>query len=586
MGEQEEKLRMLCEYKEFEIYKVYQDAGISAKDMENRPAFKEMLEDMKSGKINYIVAYKLDRVTRSVRDLEELITQLEKYNTYLVCDRDDVNTSTANGRFFVRMLTVLSQLEIEIVSERTKFGLNGAIKAGHIPGPCPLGYKKDKDKVLRVDNTTKDIVLRIFKLYLEGKSVWQIATILTTDKVLNKKWNDSSIASIINNRIYVGDYEKNKTKNKEPEVYMDVVEPLISRAMWDDIQIQKEKNKQAFCRDRVYIFFQKLQCPECGSIMTCKGSGGEKKKYMYYHCNKCKIYYREDLIEDCLIEYILDLVEYDFHVKKFFYPLLAEKKDKELKGIEEEITDLTNQKNRLKKAYMQGILEADDIAEDYKLIENKLATLETKRLNALDFEKDTFNPQHIMAERDIEIERLSVDNFYQSVLLKLWMMKTKEEKQELISKFIDTAVLIKNSDGSYGIQKVNFRNSFIEQLDKLDKQGVIDFPTTIINEEGKRENLRTSWNMNEEQLQAYMGRLKQELDAEYIDLGEYYFHDDAFDKSYDNKSQIAKLTDHAIEFKIKKNQKLVRAVVLKKPQNFLAKPDLKFKMGVVARRIS
>lgn len=246
LGEQEEKLRMLCEYKEFEIYKVYQDAGISAKDMENRPAFKEMLEDMKSGKINYIVAYKLDRVTRSVRDLEEIITQLEKYNTYLVCDRDDVNTSTANGRFFVRMLTVLSQLEIEIVSERTKFGLNGAIKAGHIPGPCPLGYKRDKDKVLRVDNGTKDIVLGIFKLYLEGKSVWQIANILTTDKVLNKKWNDSSIASIINNRIYVGDYEKNKTKNKEPEVYMDVVEPLISRAMWMICKFKKKRTNKPF----------------------------------------------------------------------------------------------------------------------------------------------------------------------------------------------------------------------------------------------------------------------------------------------------------------------------------------------------
>ena len=234
---------------------------------------------------------------------------------------------------------------------------------------------------------------------------------------------------------------------------------------------------------------------------------------------------------------------------------------------------------------MQGILEAEDIAEDYKMIEDKLATLESKKLNALDFQKDTFNPQHIMAERDIEIERLSVDNFYQSVLLKLWLMKTKEEKQELISKFIDNAVLIKNTDGSYGIQKVNFRNSFIEQLDKLDKQGVIDFPTTIINEDGKRENLRTSWNMNEQQLQDYMERLKQEMDADYIDLGEYYFHDDGFDKSYDNKSQIAKLTDKAIEFKIKRNQKLVRAVVLKKPQNFLAKPDLKFKMGIVTRKI-
>ena len=79
-----------------------------------------MLEDMKAGKINYIVAYKLDRVTRSVKDLETLISTLEQYHCYLICDRDDVNTSTANGRFFVRMLTVLSQLEIEIVSERTK----------------------------------------------------------------------------------------------------------------------------------------------------------------------------------------------------------------------------------------------------------------------------------------------------------------------------------------------------------------------------------------------------------------------------------------------------------------------------------
>ena len=104
LGEQEEKLRQLCKYKGFEVFKVYKDAGISAKDMKN-------------GFINYIVAYKLDRVTRSVRDLEVLISTLEKYHCYLICDRDDVNTSTANGRFFVRMLTVLSQLEIEIVSE-------------------------------------------------------------------------------------------------------------------------------------------------------------------------------------------------------------------------------------------------------------------------------------------------------------------------------------------------------------------------------------------------------------------------------------------------------------------------------------
>ena len=96
LGEQEEKLRQLCKYKDFEIFKIYKDAGISAKDIKNRPAFQQMLEDMKAGKLNYIVVYKLDRVTRSVRDLEVLISDLETHHCYLVCDRDDVNTSTAN----------------------------------------------------------------------------------------------------------------------------------------------------------------------------------------------------------------------------------------------------------------------------------------------------------------------------------------------------------------------------------------------------------------------------------------------------------------------------------------------------------
>ena len=187
LGEQKEKLLQLCAFKGYEVFKAYEDAGISAKDMEHRPAFQEMLQDMKDGKINYIVAYKLDRVTRSVRDLEELISQLEKYNCYLVCDRDDVNTSTANGRFFVRMLTVLSQLEIEIVSERTKFGLNGAIKSSHLPGPAPLGYKKDGNKKTIVDETTKPVIERIFKLYLEGKSFQQISNIFNKENFLNAK---------------------------------------------------------------------------------------------------------------------------------------------------------------------------------------------------------------------------------------------------------------------------------------------------------------------------------------------------------------------------------------------------------------
>ena len=584
LGEQEEKLRQLCKYKGFEVFKVYKDAGISAKNMKNRPQFQQMIEDMKNGLINYIVAYKLDRVTRSVRDLEVLISTLEKYQCYLICDRDDVNTSTANGRFFVRMLTVLSQLEIEIVSERTKFGLNGAIKAGHIPGKCPLGYYRAPDKTLKIDNTTKDIVLRIFELYLEGKSYQTIANILNQEKVLYpqvKKWIDSSVNRIINNKIYMGDYERYKNDNdKETEIYMDVVPPIITRAMWEEVQNQKETNQRAYCRNRVYIFFQKLVCPTCGHIMTCKGTGGKKSKYMYYYCDTCKLYYNEDEIENCLIDYILDLVEYDYHVKKYFYPILAEKKDDESKKIDEEIKKLLQQKDRLKKAYMNGILEMEDFSEDYKLIEEKLSTLENKRIDALDFDKESYNPQHLMAQRDIEREKLTEHEMYKDVLLKLWTMKNKYEKQSFISKFIDTATLKKNKDGSFEIEKVNFRSSFIEQIDKLYDKGIVDVPT-MIERDGKLEDAKVSVNMNKEQLEDYIGTLKKELDINYMDLGEYYFHDDKIDENYDTKTEVAKIRNRAVEFKIKKNQKIIRFVAIKQFKNFLAKPEGKLRLGVV-----
>ena len=148
LPEQQEKLKDLCKYRDYNIYKIYEDAGISGKDMDHRPAFMEMLQDVRDGKIKVIVAYKLDRVTRSVRDLEILITELEKYNCALECAMDDINTSTANGRFFVRMLTVLSQLEIERVSERVKFGMVGAIKDGHIPVRKTLGFMRDGKKLV------------------------------------------------------------------------------------------------------------------------------------------------------------------------------------------------------------------------------------------------------------------------------------------------------------------------------------------------------------------------------------------------------------------------------------------------------
>lgn len=343
------------------------------------------------------------------------------------------------------MLTVLSQLEIEIVSERTKFGLNGAIKSGHLPGIVPLGYKKDNNKKTIIDETTKDVVIRIFNMYLEGKSYQQISNTLNKEKVLTPKhWRDTTIMKIIGNKVYMGDYEKGKSNSKDTLVYMNVVEPIVSRAMWEEAQHQKEKNQRSYVRDRVYIFFQKLKCPKCNRIMKCKGSGGTKKKYMYYTCEHCKTYYREDKIEECLQRFILELVEYDMAVKKYFLPILADKKETKTEKLEQEIYTLQKQKDRIKKAYVSGIVEMEDFFEDYKIIEEKINILETKKYQKLNANSLSFTPQQLMADRDIEREKLIKDNKLNETLKQEWNKKSKEEKQEFISKFIESMTLLKN----------------------------------------------------------------------------------------------------------------------------------------------
>ncbi len=495
--------------------------------MEHRPAFQQMLTDMRSGKINYIVAYKLDRVTRSVRDLEVLIADLEKHHCYLVCDRDDVNTSTANGRFFVRMLTVLSQLEIEIVSERTKFGLTGAIKSGHIPNRCPLGYKRENKKLV-IDETTKDLVLRIFNMYLEGKSYQTIANILNEEQVptsTKSKWKDSTIEKMINNKIYVGDYERfkrvGKEQGKDSVIYRDVVEPIITRKMFDEIQVQKEKNQRAFCRDRVYLFMQKIICPKCGKLMTCKGSGGKKRNYMYYHCSDCKLYLREDIIEEMTMPMIMDLIEYDMTVKQYFFPVLADKKEKDTTKLDKEISNLQNQKNRIKDAYIKGIVEVNDFSKDYRVIEEKLNLLEEKRIQAIDLNKQTFSPQQIMADRDVEREKLIRSNKLKDMLMTEWNNKTKEERQEFISKFIESLIIEKDEKGYYELVNIKFRSSFLEQICKIINYGMFNFsfPCTIKEGKEKEEStITTTVLMDKKELKEYMDRLSNYYEVSYYEL--------------------------------------------------------------------
>lgn len=212
LPEQKARLEALCTFKNWKIIDYYEDAGISAKTGNHRPEFDRMIEDAKKGKINTVIALKLDRLTRSIYDWENMLNMSEKYKFDLVCANDEINTTNANGKMITRIMMSVSQNEIERTSERTKVGMAGAIKQGHIPGLCPIGYRRTPNKTIEPDPLTKDIVIKIFNLYFEGKSYSTIANILNEEKVLGKtNWRDVRILKILSNVIYKGDYESGKT---------------------------------------------------------------------------------------------------------------------------------------------------------------------------------------------------------------------------------------------------------------------------------------------------------------------------------------------------------------------------------------
>ena len=402
LPEQKERLEAYCKFKGYEIIDYYQDAGISAKTGNYRPEFERLKEDIKSKKINTIISLKLDRFTRSIYDWEELITFLDENDAYIDCVNDDINTTTANGKMISRLLVSVSQNEIERTSERTKIGLAGAIKQGHIPHIAPLGYKHE-NKTLVIDYSTKDVVVRIFDLYYNGYSYQKISTLFNEEKVLGKNnWRDSTIQNILQNEIYKGDFVHGK-RTKTPTYYENVVEPIISKEMWEDCQVQKKKNSRSFQRTLTYLYLQKLKCPKCNRILG--GKATTKKNgtpYFYYYCNDCKISVKENAINEYFNQFINELVEYDSVVNQFFLPMIRQRFDEPRDKLKSELDEQNAKLERIRKAYINGAFDLDIYNNETSIVEKAISKLK-EELEATDCAEELrFTPKDILLKRDID----------------------------------------------------------------------------------------------------------------------------------------------------------------------------------------
>lgn len=474
LPEQEKRLRAMCEYKGYEIYKLYKDAGISAKTGNTRPAFEELLQDIRDKKCNTIVVLKLDRLTRSVFDLEGIMNFFEENNAYLDCANEEINTTNSSGKMVARLLTTVSQNEIERTNERTKFGLSGAIKEGHIPARAPLGYKHI-DKKLVPDPLTKDIVIRIYNLYFEGKSYYNIATIFNEEQVLGKtNWKDTGILRIISNEVYKGDYVHGKRTN-HPTLYKDVVEPIVSKEMWDNCQVQKKKNQKNYMRTQTYIFLQKLKCPKCGRILAGGASHKIKsdKWYFYYRCGNCKSNIHEDKIEDKIKVLLADILEYDNVVNEFFLPVLKSKIDNPKEQLEKELKSLNNKRDRIRKAYIDELFTEEEFKQESKLIENQIEMVNSKLLENSQAGQLNFTTEDILLKRDMDfINKIKLPISYYA-FNDNWDLLDRDTRADIVMRYIDD-IELELKGNKYEVKQINFRSTFYSDFEELYKKGYID----------------------------------------------------------------------------------------------------------------
>ena len=525
LPEQKERLETFCKFKSYEIVDYYEDAGISAKTGNYRPEFERLKEDIKSKRINTIIALKLDRITRSIFDWEKLMTFLDENDAYIDCANDEVNTTNANGKMVSRLLMSVSQNEIERTSERTKVGLAGVIKQGHLPSQAPLGYKHENKKLV-IDYSTKDVVIRIFELYYNGNSYQTISNILNEEQVLGKtNWRDSTITAILENEVYKGDFVHGK-RTKHPTYYENVVEPLVSKEMWEDCQAQKKKNSRAYQRTLTYLFLQKIRCPRCNNLM---GGKATKKKngnvYYYYYCNDCKFNLKENVIEEYFENFINEIVEYDSVVNQFFLPMIKQKFDEPKELLEKELDKQNAKLDRIRKAYISGAFDLEEYNAEKKIVDEAISKIQSELNTTNITEELKFTPQDILLKRDIDfINKVKLKDEYKE-RTKTWKDYTREEKSDLIMKYVDDITLLEKNKVMI-VDEVRFRESICRPCNELVQAGYIDIktPTLFSNLVGQ---LRFSNYLPEEEVGKHIMRLRQYYDVGFEEAI-YYVEDRVF----------------------------------------------------------
>ena len=388
--EQSKRLTKYCEAHDWKKYKIYSDPRYSGANM-NRPALKQMLNDVEEGKLDKILVYKLDRLSRSQKDTLYLIE-----DKFLANDVDfssmheNFDTSTPFGKAMIGILAVFAQLEREQIKERMVMGREARAKEGYFTGngAPPYGYDYINHELI-INDYESMAVRRIYDLAKQGHASWNIAKILTEEgyKPRHSTWIPKTIAKIITSRIYIGDVSFSK------KWYKGRHDPIISIDDYNLVQQKLEmrsKTSKPYPRNsgkaNTYLGGL-LYCGRCGKKFYKQSSSNKKNgTYTYYWYYKCygrthhkyahmatmctNPFYRIDELDEKIFNEVKKL----YLDPEYFKEIIAEDPEEKdnSKAIKEEIKRIDLQISKLMDLYAVGSLPMD-------LIQKKIDDLDAHK---------------------------------------------------------------------------------------------------------------------------------------------------------------------------------------------------------------
>lgn len=265
----------------FLLDKQYNDGGFSGGTME-RPAFKELLKDIENDKIDIVVVYKVDRLTRSLMDFSKIIDVFDRHETSFVSITQQFNTTTSMGRLTLNILLSFAQFEREVTGERIRDKIAASKKKGMwMGGKVPLGYLKE-DKKLVVHNEDAQKVQMLFDKYLELKSVPKLMHYLKENEIktkTDKYFSKGQLYHLLSNRVYIG-----KITHKD-KVYDGEHEAIICDDFFEKVQkllYENKVDKTCGVKSSSNSLLASLIYDDLGNKMTPSHSNNHGRRYRYY----------------------------------------------------------------------------------------------------------------------------------------------------------------------------------------------------------------------------------------------------------------------------------------------------------------